>query len=193
MTAADSFFHVRILVGIVTGLSVSRLLTGLARPVQRPDLKQMGFVHAAWAVYLLLTIIHFWWFELALSKLVEKWTFGLYVFVIGYASLLFLISTILFPDQTDQHSDPEAYFYSRRAWFYGMLATMFLVDICDTMLKGVGHFQALGVEYPIRQAVLLVLSLIAIFVRRPLYHASFVALGILYQLSWAVRQFDVLS
>jgi len=37
MSAVDTFFHVRILVGIITGLSMSRLLTGLARPVQHPE------------------------------------------------------------------------------------------------------------------------------------------------------------
>jgi len=34
--AHDQFIHVRIIIGIVTGLSVTRLLTGLARFVQHP-------------------------------------------------------------------------------------------------------------------------------------------------------------
>src|SRR5262245_30492107 len=115
MSAVDAFFHVRILVGIITGLSMSRLLTGLARPVQHPEWKTVGFVHTAWAVYLLLTIVHFWWFELGLSK-VDRWTFGLYLFVIAYGVLLFLICTILFPDRLDQYSNSEQYFFSRKAW-----------------------------------------------------------------------------
>ena len=54
MTPAEAFFHVRILVGIITGLSMSRSLIGLARPVQHPEWKTVGFVHTAWAGYLLL-------------------------------------------------------------------------------------------------------------------------------------------
>jgi hypothetical protein len=180
MSAADAFFHIRILVGIITGLSLFRLLTGLARPVQHPEWKTIGYVHTAWAVYLLLTIVHFWWFE-----------FGLYLFVIGYGILLFLICTILFPDQMDRYSDPEEYFFSRKAWFYSLLVAVFVVDIGDSAIKGQAHLQALGLEYLVRQGTMIVLSLIAIFVRQRLYHAAFASAGILYQVWWALRQFDV--
>jgi hypothetical protein len=190
MSAVDAFFHVRILVGIITGLSMSRLLTGLARPVQHPEWKTVGFVHTAWAVYLLLTIVHFWWFELGLSK-VDRWTFGLYLFVIAYGVLLFLICTILFPDRLDQYSNSERYFFSRKAWFYGLLAAVFLVDVGDSAFKGPAHLHALGLEYLVRQATMIVLSLIAIFPRKRLYHAAFASAGILYQVWWALRQFDV--
>lgn len=186
----DGFFHIRILVGIVTGLCISRLLTGLARPIQHHDWKRVSFVHMAWAVFLLLTIVNFWWFELGLSK-IEKWTFGLYFFVISYAILLFLICTILFPDNLDQHPDFEKYFHSQQAWFYGFLAAVNLVDLGDTALKGSAHFWALGVEYPARQIVLVALSVIAIFVQKRLYHATFVTVGIVYQVWWSLRQFNV--
>ena len=135
MTSAEAFFHVRILVGIITALSLSRLITGLARPVQDQDWHRVGLVHTGWAVFLLLMIVHFWWFELGLAR-IEKWTFGLYLFVIGYAILLFLICTILFPDQADRKMNLEEYFYSRQKWFYGLLAVIFLVDVADTAFKG---------------------------------------------------------
>jgi len=35
--AYDQFVHIRIIIGIVTGLTVTRLLTGLARFVQHPS------------------------------------------------------------------------------------------------------------------------------------------------------------
>ena len=189
MTSAEAFFHVRILVGIITALSLSRLITGLARPVQDQDWHRVGLVHTGWAVFLLLMIVHFWWFELGLAR-IEKWTFGLYLFVIGYAILLFLICTILFPDQADRKMNLEEYFYSRQKWFYGLLAVIFLVDIADTAFKGLDHLRALGLEYLLRQTAFVVLSVIGMFVRRPLYHRAFVAGAILYQVSWAVRQFE---
>jgi hypothetical protein len=191
VTPSDAFFHVRILVAIITGLSISRLLTGLAQPLQHREWNRIGSVHAAWAIFLLLTIVHFWWFELGLSR-IDKWTFGLYLFVIGYAILLFLICVILFPDKMDP-SDRDQYFYSRQSLFYGLLAAVFLVDLGDTALKGTAHFRALGLEYPIRQIAFAVLSLSAIFVRKRLYHMAFVASAIIYQVSWAVRQFDLWS
>jgi len=190
MTGPEAFFHVRILVGIITALSVSRLITGLARPVQEQDWHRVGLVHAGWAVFLLLMVVHFWWFELGLSR-IEKWTFGLYLFVITYAILLFLACTILFPDAQDKKTNLEEYFYSRQKWFYGLLAVIFLVDVADTAFKGLDHLRALGVEYLLRQTAFVVLSVIGMFVRPPLYHRAFVAGGILYQVSWAVRQFEL--
>jgi len=190
MTGAEEFFHVRILVGIITALSLSRLITNLARPVQEQDWHRIGLVHTGWSVFLLLMIVHFWWFELGLSR-IEKWTFGLYFFVIFYAILLFLICTILFPEQQDRTTNFEDYFYSRQKWFYGLLALIFLVDIADSAFKGESHLRVLGLEYFLRQAVFVVLSIIGIFVRAPLYHRLFVAGAILYQMSWAVRQFEL--
>jgi hypothetical protein len=191
VTTAEAFFHVRILVAMITGLSISRLLTGLAQPFPHREWSRLGAVHAAWAIFLLLTIVHFWWFELGLSR-IDKWTFGLYLFVIGYAILLFLTCVILFPDKMDP-PDRDQYFYSRQRLFYGLLAAVFLVDLGDTALKGAAHFSALGLEYLIRQTAMVALSLTAIFVRKPLYHATFVAGAIIYQLWWAVQQFDLWS
>ncbi len=189
MTPDEAFLHVRILVGIITGLSISRLLTGLARPIQNQEWKSAGLVHTEWAIFLLLTIVQFWWFQFGLSK-IDKWTFGLYLFVIGYAILLFLACTILFPDVVDQETGRETYLLSRRKWFYGLLAAIFLVDLGDTAFKGMEYFRSLGFEYPIRQFLFATLSIVAIFVRWKPYHVAFVTGGILYQLSWAARQFD---
>jgi hypothetical protein len=190
VSTIDVFFHVRMLVGIITGLSMYRVLSGLARPVQHGDWKTVGYVHTAWAIYLLLTIVHFWWFEFGLSR-VDKWTFGLYLFVIGYGILLFFTCTILFPDHMDRYTDQEEYFFSRKAWFYGLLAAIFLVDVGDSAIKGQAHLQALGLEYLLRQIAMITLSLIAIFVRWRPYHAAFASAGILHQVWWALRQFDV--
>jgi hypothetical protein len=135
-------------------------------------------------------IVHFWWFEWALST-IEKWTFFLYFFVVFYAILLFLIVTILFPDNIGDYAADKEAFHSQQKWFYGVLALIFLVDVVDTAIKGTDHFKSLGVEYPIRQAALFVLAIIAMFVGNKIYHAAFVLLGVLYQIGWIWRQFDL--
>ena len=56
--AHDQFVHIRIIIGIVTGLSVTRLLTGLARFVQHPVRDRIYLVHLAWAFFLLLAVVH---------------------------------------------------------------------------------------------------------------------------------------
>lgn len=192
VAAHEQFVHVRIIVGIVTGLSVARLLTGLARFVQHPERERIYFVHLGWAIYLLLAVVHFWWFEFALSR-IGIWTFPVYFFIICYAALFFFLSTILFPDRMEEYSGYDQYFHSRQKWFYGLFAAILLVDIVDTSLKGAEHLRYLGAGYLARQAVLGALAAGAMFIRDRRYHLAFVAIAIISQAVWILSQFDVLG
>jgi hypothetical protein len=78
-------------------------------------------------------------------------------------------------------------------WFCGRLASLFVVDMIDTALKGVDYFQSLGLEYPIRQGVLLLMALIAMKVTNRRYHVAFVVIPLVAEIWWIVSQFDVLS
>ena len=189
---ADLLFHVRVFIGIVTGLSVTRLLAGLARFIQHPAREHIYPIHLGWALFLLLSVIHFWWFEFGLSR-ITVWTFEIYIFVIGYAVLFFLACVVLFPDKMEEYSGFKAYFHSRQKWFYGLLAALFLVDMIDSAAKGMTHFQSLGVLYPVRQSVLAALAVIAIFVRDWRYHAAFLALAFVAEVVWIVGQFSVMN
>ena len=189
---ADLFFHVRIIIAIVTGLSVTRLLTGLARFIQHPGQERIYFVHLGWVLFLLLAVIHFWWFEFGLSR-VDRWTFEIYFFILCYAILFFVICVILFPDRMDDYSGYADYFHSRQKWFYGLLGGLFLIDLVDTALKGAAHFHALGAYYPARQGILFGLAVAAMFVAGRRYHAVFVAAALLAQVIWILSEFDVLT
>jgi hypothetical protein len=150
---ADVFVHIRIIVGMVLGLSLARLVNGLTRFVQHPRRDQIYPIHLGWAVFMLTAIVHFWWYEFGLST-IRTWTFVLYFFVLVYAMLFAAIASLLFPDNMDDYTGFADYFQSRHKWFYGLLAGMFLIDLVDTAIKGREHFISLGVEYPIRQLLL---------------------------------------
>jgi hypothetical protein len=191
-TLHDLFFHVRVIVGIVVGLSMARLLTGLARFVQHPGRDRIYPVHLAWAGFLILAVVHFWWFQFGLSR-IERWTFEVYIFVICYAALYFFICTLLFPDSLADYDGFADYFHSRQKWFYGLLAALFLVDLADTALKGAAHFRSYGISYPIQQSMLAALAVAAMFVKPRWVHGSFAALAILIEVAWILRQFEVLE
>ncbi len=187
----DAFFHVRIIVGMVTGLSIARLLSGLARFVQAPGPAAAYTLHIGWCLYLFLAVVHFWWFEFGLAK-VGVWTFGYYLFVISYAALFYFIAAVLFPDQPVE-SGYAGQFHASQYGFYGLLALLFLVDLGDSALKGAEHLRHFGPWYPIRQLLFAGLSVAAMFVHRRPYHYVLLVAVLLAQLHWILTQFDILG
>lgn len=186
-----AFTHIRIIIGMVTGLSVARLLNGLARFVQHPKRERIYSVHMGWSLFLLLSVIHFWWFEFALAR-IGRWTFEEYLFVISYAALFFFIAAILYPDKMEEYASFESYFIARRTWIYCLLAGLFAADMIDTAMKGADYFSALGPQYVVRQALLIGLSLLAIGISDRRFHLAFVAFALLAQVWWIGSEFAVL-
>ncbi len=187
----DAFVHVRMIVGVVVGLGVGRLLTGLARFVQHPSRETIYPVHLGWAFFVLLAIVHFWWFEYRLAEAPE-WLFQIYLFVIFYACLLFLATTLLFPDKMDEYAGYRDYFMSRRAWFFGLMALIFTVDMVDTWIKGGAYFAGLGPVYPLRNAGYIAAFVVAAFARSPRFHSILAAAALAAQLAWIFWLYDVL-
>lgn len=184
----DAYFHVRVLIGLVTGLGLTRLLNGLSRFVQHPSRAQIHPAHLVWALFMVVYIIHFWWFEFGLS-VIKRWEFEHYAFIIGYAALLFFITTLLFPDRMDDYAGFAEYFKSRGGWFFGLLALVFVVDMLDTLVKGRTHFASLGVWYPVRQTALALLCCMAIFIRHGRLRMAFGLIAITAELWWIATRF----
>ncbi|TDK18868.1 hypothetical protein E2F46_17150 [Luteimonas aestuarii] len=189
--STDLFFHIRVLMGIVVGLAFTHLLRGLARMIEAPGERRVYWVHLVWVASMLLFLVHFWWWEFGLSGIV-RWRFDMYVFITGYALLLYLLCALVLPERMADHSDYRDYFYSRRRWFFGALALAYLVDFGDTWMKGAAYFHAFGNEYVVRNIAYIVASLVAIATRNPVYHGTFAVAGLLYQLAWIARQFETL-
>ena len=190
--AHDIFPHIRIVMGMVIGLGVTRLLSGVARIVQHPGQVRLYPVHLAWVASLLLMLVHFWWWEFGLYQ-VADWSFGKYLFIIFYAIVLFLLCALLFPDSMQDYSSYEDYFYSRRGWFFGLLAATYLLDVVDTLIKGEAHFASFGNEYLVRTPIFVALCLIAIATDSRRYHTAFVTLALIYQTTWIFRLFDTIA
>ena len=113
----DLYLHVRVLISIILGLSVTRLVSGVARFVQHPDRHRIWWIHLGWVGWALLNVITFWWWEFRLSLIVH-WSYALYFFVCLYASMYYFLSVLLFPDDLQGYDGFEDYFLSRRVWFF---------------------------------------------------------------------------
>lgn len=190
-SAEITYFHVRILLGMIVGLGLAHLLRNFANLVEATTRKKIYWVHLVWVASVFLYLVHFWWWELRLSG-ISHWTFNLYFYVAAYALLLYLLCALVFPEHMTGYADYRSYFYDRRHWFFGVLIAIYLVDLGDTWIKGEAYLRAFGIEYWLRNAGYIVGSAIAIATRNAWFHGIFAIVGLLYQLSWIVRQFETL-
>lgn len=189
--AHDLFPHIRIVMGMIVGLGVTRLLSGVVRIVQHPKLYPIYLVHLLWVASMLLMLVHFWWWEFGLYG-IKHWTFERYLFILLYAVALFMLCAFLFPESMQGYLGYQDFFYAKRAWFFGLLAIIYILDFFDTLLKGKAHLTHLGIEYYIRTPLIIALSIVAMKTENRYFHILFVIFMILYQISWIARLFDTI-
>jgi hypothetical protein len=188
--AHDVFVHVRIVMGTIIGLGVTRLLMGLAGLIQHPKRARLSIVHLLWVGSILFELILFWWWEYELSEL-KVWSFGTFAFLIGYSITLFALAALLFPDRLDDYEGYEDFFLKRRHWFFALFGLTFVLDIVDTLLKGEPYLDSLGVGYLIQVPLGAALCAIAIWTTDRRYHIGLVLAHLTYQFAWAAFLFDV--
>jgi hypothetical protein len=188
----DIYFHLRILMGVILGVGLTRILAGVASFAQHPGHKKLYLTHLIWVAVVLVSAIHFWWVEYGLVR-IHPWHFELYVFVLFYAFLFYLMATLLIPDNIDEYADYEDYFLSRRRWFFGLLAMTAPVDLIDTLAKGQSYLQSLGPEYPFRLAATLAVSAVGAWTRDRRVQLALALIYSLYLLSWILRLYRVLE
>src|SRR5262245_42670681 len=189
---ADLYLHVRVLIGIILGLSVTRLVSGIAALVQHPKRYRIWSVHLGWVAWALVNVITFWWWEFRLSQ-VPQWTFGLYVFVCIYASMYFFLSVMLFPQDLEEYTGYRDYFLSRRRWFFAFAALTEALDVVDTWVKGDAHLQSFGADYLLSVGLFILLCGVASMTRNAKFHLLFVSAAVIYEVSFFARHFGTLN
>ncbi len=192
LTDPNQFGHVRIVLSMVVSLALARLLSGLAGLVQHPRRMRMDVRHLLWSAFMLVLLIHFWWWQFSLIHL-AKWHFGMFAFVIGYASLLYLMCVLLFPDNVAEYGGYRGYFDAKRAWFFSLLALITLIDIADTYLKGQAHWQAQSPQIWARTLVGLAMCGLAAMAKRPALQIGLGVFAIAYQVSWIAYLYSALQ
>ncbi|HSG48412.1 MAG TPA: hypothetical protein VLA43_11405, partial [Longimicrobiales bacterium] len=114
----EAFEYVMVLVSIVIGLAITHVLNALAAAVHR--LRGHGAplrlepVYLLWIGFILTWLVSFWWWEFKFQEVAVEWSFGLYLFLITYAVVLFLVAAVLVPHRMDRVEDSYAYFMDGR-------------------------------------------------------------------------------
>jgi hypothetical protein len=190
VVAAELFPHVRIVMGMVVGLGITRILMGIAGIIQHKRRPKVSPLHLLWAGSMLLELVFFWWWEFELIGF-RDWSFGVFFFLIFYAVTLFLLAALLFPDRLDDYDGYEDFFLKRRHWFFGIFALTFVLDIVDSLIKGAPYFDNIGIWYLLQVPIGIVLALIGIWTADRRWHFGLVLLHLAYQAAWIGKLFTI--
>jgi hypothetical protein len=190
----EIFTHIRVIVGMILGISIARLVDGAMRFLQKPATGEgIYFIHFGWAVFVFLCIIHFWWFEFALFG-IERWTFEVYFVLICYSVVFVMLSVMLFPSDIAELGGFKKYFHGHGKRFYAIVVALVIVDTLDTALKGSAYYRRMyGLDYPVRQLLLAAGAVGGLIVRSERYHAVFVAIALVFQVAWILSLFAVIG
>lgn len=186
----ETFTHVRIIIGMILGISISRLVVGMSRFLQHPVYEKAYPTHLCWVFFILFYIIHFWWFELSLTR-IESWNFSTYFFLVIYTSNFVILAAMLFPDDMGKYRGFKDYLQARRKAFYSVLFVLFSLDVIDTLIKGEEYYTFYGWGYTLRSFILILGSFIAIFIRSEKYQLIFVVIALAYQMIWLLHLFGL--
>jgi len=184
-----NFDHIKTILGIILGLSITHLLNGIFKFVQHPKLAKPYWVHLLWCLYVLLLIIHFWWWESQLRIIID-WNFAEYFFLFFYITVYYFLCSLLIPNDIDEYKGYFNYFYSRKKWIFGTLGVSYILDYVDTYIKGVAYYhQHYGIEYPIRGITHFALCMVAMNTNNKKFHSILVIVFLAYELSYIYRLF----
>lgn len=188
----ELFEYIAVLTSIIIGLGMTQLLRGLTRIIQHPEQAKPYWVHLCWVFYMFVYAVFWWWWEFALGE-IDVWTFGIYLFVILYAFLVFLLCSLLFPSDFSGYDGFKGYFYAKRGWFFGVFCLSEVVGLGDTAIKGMEYFHSLGSQYLIAVSATVVFSAIAAVTRNEKFHATFAIAALLYLVINGFLDYDIVG
>lgn len=168
------FEHLAVLISIILGLGVTHLLMNVHRLVQARERVRVYWLPLLWAALIFTTQVEWWWASFGFRDETVEWNFFWFLFVLASPVTLFLAAAFVLPDaRVGEDCDLRQYYYSNRAWFFGVVAAG---PVLDGIRRGVqaGDATDFGAVANLVSAGLVASLAVS---RRPAYHAT-VTLGV---------------
>ena len=173
----EMFSYVMVLASVIVGLAITQLLQGLASTTQHPQHHRPYWVHLVWVLYAFEYVALWWWYEYKFIRM-SQWSFGLYLFILSYAVVIYMMCAVLAPVSIQNFDSFEAYYYARRRWFLALAAIVILFDVADTLSKGLPHLRSLGPHYAVAAIAFPVAYVIGMATRSRRYHGAIAVLSL---------------
>jgi len=97
---------------------------------------------------------------------------------------LFLLAALLYPWDIPSNFDFKEYFLENRAWFFGLQAIAWCIDVPETVLKADMGLRELPQHYVIFVVTMFSLSLVGAFTRNRRFHGLFAVFWLCFFLAY---------
>jgi hypothetical protein len=155
------FEYLGVLISVILGLALTHLLRGLAKLIHMRRTVRPYWVQIVWTINILIYVLAIWWGMFWWNRL-EVWTIERFFFIAAYASVLFMLASMLYLPEFPSDLDCEAHFFANKNWFFGIQLLAFLLDIPETMAKGVSHLRDVPREYMIFIPTILLICIVGL-------------------------------
>ena len=169
------FSYLGVLIAVILGLTITHLIIGLSKLIQMRRSVRVYWVHVVWTGNVLIYVLALWWGMFWWNGLLD-WTFEKFLFITVYAIVLFFMAALLYPFEFVEGMDFEEYFFDNKNWFFAIFLTATLLDVVETVWKGIIGLRPVPAQYVFYIPVCLALGLTALVSSRRKIQA-FVAVG----------------
>jgi hypothetical protein len=128
------------------------------------------WVPVLWSINVVIFVLAIW-FGMFWWKGLEAWTAELFFFISGYAIVIFMWASMLYPPEFPAGLKCDDYFFGNRKWFFGFQLAVVLLDIPETLLKQTGHLREVPTQYVLFIPVALLITLLGGLSRNRRLHA----------------------
>jgi hypothetical protein len=186
--------YLGVLISIILGLALTHLLRGWGHLIQMRGKVKIYWVQVVWSLNVIIYVMAIWW-GMYWWKHLQVWTIEQFFFLAGYAIVLFMVAFVLGPMEPREGLDFEAFFFEHRRWFFGLQILALLIDIPETLGKGVTHLRDVPKEYIIVLPALIGLCVVGLISRNRRVHAvvclAFLAVLVSYLTFTTLQQIAV--
>jgi hypothetical protein len=153
------FDYLGVLLSVIFGLALTNVLFGLSTLIQLRRTARPYWVQIVWAAATIIYVLAVWWGMFWWRQL-ASWRFEGFLFLVGYAIVIFMWAAMLFPPSPSEDTDYKAYYFSNRRWFFGLMALAQALDIPETLAKQTNGLRDVPIEYRLFLPFVMILSLI---------------------------------
>ena len=119
---AHSFQWIQGALGIIVALGMTRLIVSVVHMHVARRTVRLDWIPFVWALSIFFLLLQFSWMFVALEPVVPKWTFGVFLMLLGFVLTLFVAAALILPNTESQAG------VSLENWFQqdGRYALLFL-------------------------------------------------------------------